>query len=51
MDPFVDQQHPVGLTQEVTKCMLCSDLTLVGRTRDGRSSIPVLRLDPDGLLT
>lgn len=46
MDPSVDQPHQPALTQEVTKCMLGSDLTVVGKTRDGRSSTLVLRLNP-----
>lgn len=46
MDRSVDQRHQVALTQEVTRCMLHSNLTPVVKTRDGRSSIPALRLNP-----
>lgn len=50
MDPSVDLCHQAVLTQEVTKYMLCSDLTLVGKTVDGRytTTAPMLDRSPEG---
>ena len=46
MDPFVARRCQAALTQEVIKCMSCSDPTLVGKIKGGRSSTPAPRLNP-----